>query len=188
MSDGSLSSEFISSGALLGVSDESASGTVGSDQMSLISIVFSVLAVEAFINELGWSWLADNDRSLTKKFKQLSKDLNLPSDLRDAFLLLVSARNALVHVQPEVIDLDDSERAYTPNEVVQRLAGLGAVASEPGTTHTVVGTLRRAEVGRWANGLARRVIRESVTRLPAGPLKDREYSRWSKIPSPNAVI
>ncbi len=184
----SASSQVMSSGALLRVSDESALGAVGSDQTSLISIVFSVLAVEAFINELGWQWRKKNDRTLKKKFKQLSTDLNLPSDLRDEFLLLIRMRNALVHFQPEVVGLGDSERAFTPQEAVEGLANLGVVTLDAGVMPTLMATLRRAEVGKWANELARRVIRESVTRLRAGPLKDREYSRWSKIPSPNAVI
>jgi hypothetical protein len=186
----SLSAKVMSSGALLRVSDESASGAVGSDQTSLISVVFSVLGVEAFINELDWTWPwpADKDPGLEKKFKQLSKELDLPADLRDAFVLLIHTRNALVHLRPEVVDLDDSESAFSPNQIVRRLESLKVVTLEPGTNHTLVATLRRTEVGKWANELARRVIRESVLRLPEGPLKDRECSRWSKIPSPNAVI
>jgi hypothetical protein len=120
----SLSAKVMSSGALLRVSDESASGAVGSDQTSLISVVFSVLAVEAFINELdewSWPWPANKDPGLEKKFKQLSADLNLPSDLRDAFLLLIHTRNALVHLRPEVVGLDDSESAFSPNQIVRRL-------------------------------------------------------------------
>jgi hypothetical protein len=183
----SLSAKVMSSGALLRVSDESASGAVGSDQTSLISVVFSVLAVEAFINELDWTWHAGN-RRLQEKFKQLANDLDLPSDLRGEFRLLVRTRNAVVHLQPEVVDLDDSESAFSPNQIVRRLESLKVVTLEPGTNHTLVATLRRTEVGKWANELARRVIRESVLRLPEGPLKDRECSRWSKIPSPNAVI
>ncbi len=177
----------MSSGALLRVSDESASGAAGSDQTSLISVVFSVLAVEAFINELDWTWRAGN-RRLQEKFKQLANDLDLPSDLRGEFRLLVRARNAVVHLQPEIVDLDDSESAFSPNQIVRRLESLKVVTLEPGTNHTLIATLRRTEVGKWANELARRVIRESVLRLPEGPLKDRECSRWSKIPSPNAAI
>ena len=187
MSNGSLSSQVMSSGRYLRVSDESASGAVGSDQTSLISVVFSVLAVEAFINELDWTWPwpADKDPGLEKKFKQLSKELDLPADLRDAFALLIHTRNALVHLRPEVVDLDDSESAFSPNQIVRRLESL----KEPGTNYTLGATLRRTEVGKWANELARRVIRESVLRLPEGPLKDRECSRWSpKSLSPNAVI
>jgi hypothetical protein len=108
--------------------------------------------------------------------------------LRGEFRLLVRTRNAVVHLQPEVVDLDDSESAFSPNQIVRRLESLKVVTLEPGTNHTLVATLRRTEVGKWANELARRVIRESVLRLPEGPLKDRECSRWSKIPSPNAVI
>jgi len=186
----SLSSQVMSSGALLRVSDESASGAVGSDQTSLISVVFSVLAVEAFINELGWSWPwpANKDPGLGKKFKQLSADLQLPSDLQDAFVLLIHTRNALIHLRPEVVGLDESESAFSPDQIVRRLESLKVITLEPGTNHTLVATLRRTEVGKWANELARRVIRESVLRLPKGPLKDRECSRWSKIPSPNPVI
>jgi hypothetical protein len=182
----SLSSKVMSSGALLRVSDESASGAVGSDQTSLVSVVFSVLAVEAFINELEWSWpwpanKANKDPGLERKFKQLSADLNLPSDLRDAFVLLIHTRHALVHLRPEVVGLDESESAFSPNQIVRHLESLKVVTLEPRTNHTLVATLRRTEVGKWANELARRVIRDSVLRLPEGPLKDRECSRWSKI-------
>src|SRR5437773_12261355 len=86
----SLSSQVMSSGAILRVFDESASGAVGSDETSLISVVFSVLAVVAFINELGWSWPwpEHKDRGLGKKFKELLADLQLPSDLQDSFVRL----------------------------------------------------------------------------------------------------
>ena len=184
----SLSSQPMHSAALLLIADDSALGTLGSDQASLISVVFSVLAVEAFINELAWPWRKKNDRTLRKKFEQLSKDLNLPSDLCNDFLMLNRTRNALVHFRPEVVDLDESQSAFIPNKVVQDLVDRKVIGLESGVMPTLIATLRRPEVEKWANELARRVIRESVLRLPATPLKDRELARWSKIPSPNPVI
>ncbi len=102
--------------------------------------------------------------------------------------MLVAIRNELIHLHPESIGLDDVAGGFAPRDVIRELAERGVILLSEGSAHMFVSTVRRTEVGVWANRTARRFIRLLVEALPEGGLRDREIQRWSSIGGSHPVL
>jgi hypothetical protein len=178
--EASLSGVVKSSGALIRLATEAALGKTQLDQSSLVAIVFSVLAVEAFVNELCPPDDGGADPGLQQKIKLLTKQRGISESLANDFLFLVQVRNSLIHLRPTHLNLDNGGKSNSTPEIVAMLAKKRVVTLQAGVQPTLMYTLRRSEVGLWAAKLAWRFIDELVERLP-DDVRVQESARWHTI-------
>jgi hypothetical protein len=139
----SLTGVVKSSGALIRLATEAARGITQSDQSSLIAIVFSALAVEAFVNELYPPSDVGTDQGLQQKVRLLAKRLSVSKPLADDFIFLVQVRNSLTHLRPTRLNLGHGGTRNPTYEIVAALAKRKVVTLQDGVQPTLMYTLRR---------------------------------------------
>jgi hypothetical protein len=167
------------------------------DQLdALVAVVFSAAALEAFINEVASCadlrrgapephvvgdfadlarLLEESRASPASKFRLASivfgEGRGYPSGehLWEEFLLLLSARDALVHLKDDVVHIDTGSGALLPpRKVVQQLQRRKLTPQLPdGSGASLTIWLSTPAVARWACNTATSMVRAVLEMLPS---------------------
>jgi hypothetical protein len=111
--------------------------------------------------------------------KSLARYLGIPTPLLHEFLLLIRARNTLVHLRPSFLDLDNRGLSNVPDNIVGELLERRIITAKPQVQETLMYTLRREEVGLWSAKLAWRFIDAIISHL--SQVRPQDLSYWETI-------
>lgn len=197
-----------SSGPLFVVARKASQEHLSAEHSSLIAILFSAFALEAWVNDLltnvrlgGAYWSPAGVESLAKIAEEID-DRTASLDLKvqlvaialsgqafdrgqqpfQDFALLIRIRNALVHGRPEHIELK-VEPPRKHHSVLEQLAERGLVdLDRKGTIHPLLGGLSHPSVGRWAHSTSVAMAQTIAEMIPDSGLRRAVEISFGKFP------
>jgi len=180
----------------------------GDGSQAIVEIVLAVMTLETFINELAElpAYPPEFEDGRVAQFADIMREVeksrgSLETRYRFAkwifagraydmgqtpyqdFALLLSLRNALVHLKPMDWEIDETSFGLTVNHpsVVERLKSKRLIvdtdSKEKGRTWLQVVSTK--EVAKWACNRVVAMIRGAIDDLPSNPNRDRQ-KRWMK--------
>ncbi len=161
---------------------------------ALISIVFSALTLEGFLNEFMDQLERDKDPQLQSIGEVLAEAESLHSSTKmklyllnslfsgkpankgaavyqDA-VLLVDIRNALVHPKPATIRVGENDEVHvSPGPLFRRLKAKKLLGYDDGTYGAIAGQLSNDGAARWAINTTVAAVQAVIATLPEGTFK-----------------
>jgi hypothetical protein len=196
------------SGPLFHIARDASLHKIAAEHSSFVAILFSALALEAWVNELldlvqcddsYWSpretkllaafagQLERRDASLDLKIQLIATGLRgQPFDLGrqpyQDFALLIRIRNVLVHAKSEVFE-NESGTPHEPHSILRQLEERGVFELERvGVVNLLYGTLTMSSVGNWCYGAATRMAEALAEMLPPSGLRSSMEIAFGKFP------
>lgn len=161
---------------------------------AMVAIVFSALALEAFINELlviakwekqfGFSYKGLDMKSTNKKFRLVSTDLKDPFDESSSpyedFTDLCELRNSLVHLKPKDMMEPDKNKKY--EELIQRLESKEILQNYTMFKDNLTLKVSTAKAAKWACETTSKMVIAILDKLEktatSSFTKDHEQLAW----------
>lgn len=196
------------SGPLFHIAHKASLQAIAAEHSSFVAILFSALALEAWINDLldhvqcDDSYWSPPETQLLAAFASQLERRNSSLDLKiqlvatglrgqpfdpgrqpyQDFALLVRIRNVLVHAKPEHFD-NGLGAQNEPHAILRELEERGVFELERvGVVNLLHGTLTMSSVGRWAYGAAIRMAEALAEMLPRSGLRSSMEISFGKYP------